>query len=338
MIQNNWENLIKPEKVQVKNKSEVEAVITAEPLERGYATTLGTALRRILLSSLQGAAITGLKIDGVLHEFSSKTGMKEDVVEFILNLKQVVLKVASEGTKKVSLKVKGPCVVTAGDIQTSADVEVINKDLVLCNLDSKGEINVELFVETGKGYVTSEEMEAGKKSPIGYIVIDAIFSPVVNVAFKIEQARVGQRTDYDKLVMTVKTDGSVTPEDAIALAARILKDQASLFVNFEDPDVITEEEEKDDLPFDKVLLKRVDELELSVRADNCLKNDNIDYIGDLVQRTENDMLKTPNFGRKSLNEIKDQLEQMGLRLGMKVEGWRPENIDELAKKYEDPYS
>lgn len=338
MIEHNWQDLTKPEKVTIeKTARENEAVLVAEPLERGYGLTLGTALRRILLSSLQGTALVGMKIDGVLHEFSSKVGMKEDIIEFMLNLKQVSLKSHSMGQKKLTLKATGPCVVTAGDIEETNGVEVLNKDLVLCNLDSKGEINIELFADTDKGYKTSEELKV-ENAPIGYISLDAIFSPVLNVAYKVSQARVGQRTDFDKLELTVKTNGAMTPEEAVALAARIMTDQATLFINFEDPETVTAEEVEEELPFPKALLKKVDELELSVRADNCLKNDEILYIGDLVQKTENDMLKTPNFGRKSLNEIKSQLEAMGLHLGMKVEGWRPENIEELAKKYENPYS
>ena len=338
MIQNNWLELIKPEKVVIEKEDTNKNVATlvAEPLEKGFGLTLGTALRRILLSSLQGTAVVGIKIDGVLHEFGSIPGVKEDVVDLVLNIKQIVLKSEVEHPKKMTLKVSGAQIVTAGMIETAGDVEVINKDLVLCHLDSTANLDMEFFVENGKGYRTAEENKK-PDMPIGYIAVDSIFSPVLNVASNVEQARVGQKTDYDKLLMTIKTDGSVKPEDALALSARILVDQLGLFINFEDPEVVKKEEVEEELPFNKVLLKKVDELELSVRANNCLKNDNITYIGELVQKTENDMLKTPNFGRKSLNEIKEQLGLMGLYLGMDVQGWPPENIEELSKKFENPY-
>lgn len=338
MIQNNWLELIKPEKVVIEKEDANKNVATlvAEPLEKGFGLTLGTALRRVLLSSLQGTAVVGIKIDGVLHEFGSIPGVKEDVIDLVLNIKQIVLKSEVEHPKKMTLKVSGAQVVTAGMIETAGDVEVINKDLVLCHLDSTANLDMELFVENGKGYRTAEENKK-PDMPIGYIAVDSIFSPVLNVASNVEQARVGQKTDYDKLLMTIKTDGSVKPEDALALSARILVDQLGLFINFEDPEVVKKEEVEEELPFNKVLLKKVDELELSVRANNCLKNDNITYIGELVQKTENDMLKTPNFGRKSLNEIKEQLGLMGLYLGMEVQGWPPENIEELSKKFENPY-
>ncbi|MBP3615285.1 MAG: DNA-directed RNA polymerase subunit alpha [Alphaproteobacteria bacterium] len=338
MIQNNWLELIKPEKVVIEKEDANKNVATlvAEPLEKGFGLTLGTALRRVLLSSLQGTAVVGIKIDGVLHEFGSIPGVKEDVIDLVLNIKQIVLKSEVEHPKKMTLKVSGAQVVTAGMIETAGDVEVINKDLVLCHLDSTANLDMELFVENGKGYRTAEENKK-PDMPIGYIAVDSIFSPVLNVASNVEQARVGQKTDYDKLLMTIKTDGSVKPEDALALSARILVDQLGLFINFEDPEVVKKEEVEEELPFNKVLLKKVDELELSVRANNCLKNDNITYIGELVQKTENDMLKTPNFGRKSLNEIKEQLGLMGLYLGMDVQGWPPENIEELSKKFENPY-
>ncbi len=338
MIQNNWLELIKPEKVAINTDESNKnmATFVAEPLEKGFGLTLGTALRRILLSSLQGTAVVGIKIDGVLHEFDSIPGVKEDVIDLILNIKQLVLKASVNHPKKMTLSAKGVQTVTAGSIETAGDVEIINKDLVLCHLDSTADLNIEFFVENGKGYKSSEENKK-PDMPIGYIAIDSIFSPVLNVASNVEQARVGQKTDYDKLIMNVKTNGSVIPEDAVALAARILIDQLGLFVNFEDPVIEKEEEAENELPFNKVLLKKVDELELSVRANNCLKNDNITYIGELVQKSENDMLKTPNFGRKSLNEIKEQLGLMGLYLGMEVTGWPPENIEELSKKFENPY-
>ena len=336
-IQNNWLELIKPEHIVVSQIGKDHAKLVAEPLEKGFGLTLGTALRRVLLSSLQGTAVAGIKIDGVQHEFGSIPGVKEDVIELVLNIKQVVLKSTSEHPRKMTLVKKGAGDVKAGDIETSGDVEIVNKDFVLCHCDDTANLSMELFVENGKGYRIAEENRR-PDMPIGYIPVDAIFSPVVNVATEVEQARVGQKTDYDKLVMTVRTNGAVAPDDAVALAARILVDQLQKFINFEEPKTAGKGEEAGgDLPFPKVLLKKVDELELSVRANNCLKNDNITYIGELVQKTENDMLRTPNFGRKSLNEIKEQLAIMGLELGMSVEGWPPENIDELSRKFDNPY-
>ncbi|MCL2439570.1 MAG: DNA-directed RNA polymerase subunit alpha [Alphaproteobacteria bacterium] len=341
MIQNNWLELIKPERLVLagEDKAKNTATFTAEPLEKGFGLTLGTALRRVLLSSLQGCAATGVKIDGVLHEFGAITGVKEDVIEFVLNVKQLVLKSHSEHPRKMTLTHKGEGVITAGQIETSGDVEIVNKDFVLCHCDSAANLNVEFVVANGKGYRTAEENKKAEQ-PIGFIAIDSIFSPVLNVATDVSPARVGQKTDYEKLAMTVKTNGAVSPEDALAFSARILVDQLRLFINFDDPEAIAAAESASELPFPKVLLKKVDELELSVRANNCLKNDSITYIGELVQKTENDMLKTPNFGRKSLNEIKEQLGLMGLYLGMDVAGWkemeRPK-IEELAKKYENPY-
>jgi DNA-directed RNA polymerase subunit alpha len=338
MLNKNWKDLIKPQKLDIKTASNdtKRATVVAEPLERGFGMTLGVALRRVLLSSLQGAAVTAVKIDNVLHEFSSVAGVREDVTNIILNLKELKLKAHSPERKRMYLKVSEPGEVTAGMIQTDSDVEVINKNLVICHLDKGSTLNMELIVETGKGYVPASQNRPSD-APIGLIPVDALFSPVQKVAYRIENARVGQRTDYDKLIMDIETDGSIIPEDAVALAARILQDQLNLFVNFEDTPDVTERDKKDDLPFSPYLLKKVDELELSVRSANCLKNDNIVYIGDLVQKTESEMLKTPNFGRKSLNEIKDVLGNMGLRFGMDVAGWPPENIEELARRFEDPY-
>ena len=337
MIQNNWLELIKPGKITSTATGDNTAVLIAEPLEKGFGLTLGTALRRILLSSLQGCAVSGVKIDGVLHEFGSIPGVKEDVIELILNIKQIVLKANVERPRKLSLVKKGPGAVKAGDIDTGSDVEVINKDFVLCHLDDTANLNIEFFVENGKGYRIAEDNKK-PDMPIGFIPVDTIFSPVLNVATEVSQARVGQKTDYDKLTMTVKTNGAITPDDAVALAARILVDQLGFFINFDDPVVAQKDDIGGfDLPFPKILLKKVDELELSVRANNCLKTDNITYIGELVQKTENDMLRTPNFGRKSLNEIKEQLSLMGLELGMSIQGWPPENIEELSRKFENPY-
>lgn len=341
MIEKNWMTLIKPKKLTIKADEHNPNIATlyAEPLEKGFGLTLGTALRRVLLSSLQGCAPIYIKIDGVGHEFSSISGVSEDVTDIILNLKGVYFKALTEGQHKAYLKVKGPAVVTAGMIETTGGVEVMNKDSEICHLDKGANLDMEITLATGRGYVPSSGN--AENLPLGIIPVDSIFSPILNVATSVSATRVGQNTDYDKLEMVVKTNGSITPEDAIAYAARILTDQLTVFINFEDPVQINtnndEEKAKDSLPFDSKLLKHVDELELSVRANNCLKNDRINWLGELVQKTEADMLKTPNFGRKSLNEIKAQLEVMGLGLGMEVPGWPPENIAELSKKYEDPY-
>jgi DNA-directed RNA polymerase subunit alpha len=338
VIQKNWQELIKPNKLQVEAGADASRVATvvAEPLERGFGMTLGNSLRRVLLSSLQGAAVTAIQIEGVLHEFSSVPGVREDVTDIILNVKNLGLRMHGEGPKRMHLRATGPGEVKAGMIEAGHDIEIMDPDLVLCTLDEGAKLNIEFTVETGKGYVPASQNRP-EDSPIGLIPIDAIFSPVKKVAYKVENTRVGQVTDYDRLSMVVETNGAVTPDDSVALAARILQDQLQLFINFEEPTQVVEEERKDELPFNKNLLRKVDELELSVRSANCLKNDNIIYIGDLVQKTEAEMLRTPNFGRKSLNEIKEVLSQMGLHLGMEIPNWPPENIEELAKKLEEPY-
>lgn len=338
MIQKNWQELIKPNKLNVEasDPSNRLATIVAEPLERGFGITLGNALRRILLSSLQGAAITSIRIDGVLHEFSSVVGVREDVTDLILNIKQISLAMHAEGPKRMTLTAKGPGEVTAGQIDAPSDIEIMNPDLVICHLDDEANLVIEMEVSNGKGYVAATHNRK-EDDAIGVIPVDAIFSPVRRVSYSVDNTRVGQVTDYDKLSMKVETNGAVTPEDAVALAARILQDQLQLFINFEEPSQAYHERPDEDLPFNKHLLRKVDELELSVRSANCLKNDNIIYIGDLVQKTEAEMLRTPNFGRKSLNEIKEVLAQMGLHLGMEVTNWPPENIEDLAKKLEEPF-
>lgn len=338
LLNKNWKDLIKPAKLDIKpvSNDQKRATVVAEPLERGFGITLGVALRRILLSSLQGAAVTSVKIDGVLHEFSSIPGVREDVTNIILNIKDLKLRAHSADKKRMILKSNEAGEVTAGMIQTDADVEVLNKDLVICTLDKGSSVHMELTVEVGKGYVPASQNRPAD-APIGLIPVDALFSPVEKVSYKVENARVGNRTDYDKLTLELETDGSVAPDDAVALAARILQDQLQLFINFEDVAEVKEKSAEEELKFSPYLLKKVDELELSVRSANCLKNDNIVYIGDLVQKTESEMLKTPNFGRKSLNEIKEVLTSMGLRFGMEVTSWPPENIEELARKFEDPY-
>ena len=336
--QKNWQELIRPTKLDIQPGRERRKVATmvAEPLERGFGTTLGNALRRILLSSLQGAAVSSVQIDGVLHEFSSIAGVREDVTDIVLNIKEIALAMHAEGPKRVSLRKEGPGVVRAGDIQQTADIHVLNPEHVICTLDEGAEVRMEFTVNTGKGYVSSERNRP-EDAPIGLIPVDSIYSPVRRVSYKIENTREGQILDYDKLIMTVETDGSMTPEDAVAYAARILQDQLTVFINFAEPSKVVLEEARPELEFNAALLKKVDELELSVRSANCLKNDNIVYIGDLIQKSEAEMLRTPNFGRKSLNEIKEVLAQMGLHLGMEVPNWPPENIEDLAKKFETHY-
>ncbi|EIZ80846.1 DNA-directed RNA polymerase subunit alpha [Novosphingobium sp. Rr 2-17] len=344
----NWQELKKPNGLEIKPGPDPKLKVTfvAEPLERGFGLTLGNALRRVLLSSLQGAAITSIKIENVLHEFSSLAGVREDVTDMVLNVKQIALRMQGEGPKRLQLSATGPAEVKAGDIAVSGDIEVMNKNLVICHLDEGATLNMELTADTGKGYVPAVSNRP-IDAPIGLIPVDSLYSPVRQVSYKVENARIGQELDYDKLSLTVETDGTVSPEDAVAYASRILQDQLALFVHFEDIAPVgaspmigmasggsTASDEGDTNQLNRYLLKKVDELELSVRSANCLKNDNIIYIGDLVQKTEAEMLRTPNFGRKSLNEIKEVLSSMGLRLGMDIPGWPPENIEEMAKKLE----
>jgi DNA-directed RNA polymerase subunit alpha len=330
--------LIKPAKLLVEagQHSVNQATVIAEPLERGFGLTLGNALRRVLLSSLQGAAVTSLKIDGVLHEFSSIPGVREDVTDIVLNVKAMALRMHGDGAKRMMLKAKGPCEVKAGAIETGHGIEIMDPDHVLCTLDSGTEVKMEFTVESGKGYIPAASNRP-EDAPIGLIPIDALYSPVRKVSYKVENTRAGQILDFDKLIMTVETNGTVKPDDAVAYAARILQDQLQLFINFEEPKIEMREKTTVEPEFNANLLRRVDELELSVRSANCLKNDNILYIGDLVQKTESEMLRTPNFGRKSLNEIKEVLSQMGLHLGMHVPNWPPENVDEMAKKLQTQF-
>jgi len=336
-IQSNWKELIKPNKVNIKpgNDTNKSATFTVEPLERGFGHTMGNALRRILLSSLQGSAVTQIKIDGVLHEFSTIEGVQEDVAEIILNIKSLAVRSHADEAKIVSIKVKGPAVVTAADIETTADIDIIDPEHVIAHLGEGATLNMDLTIANGKGYSPASEHLSEDKE-IGVMPIDAVFSPIRRVSFKVSDARVGQATDYDKLSMEIESNGVTNPEDALAYAARILQDQLSLFINFEE---IVEEKvaKEEDLDINPNLLMKVDELELSVRSANCLKNENLVYIGDLVQKTEGEMLKTPNFGRKSLNEIRDVLMQMGLGLGMRLENWPPENIEELARRLDKTY-
>ena len=334
-INHNWKDLIKPNKLNIKsNEDKSITTIVAEPLEKGYALTLGNALRRILLSSIQGSAITAIQIDGVLHEFSSIKGVREDVTDIVLNVKSLSIKVMSEESKKLILDVQGPGEIKARDIQPNPDVKILNPELVLCHLDENTKFHMELIAKTGKGYIPADKNKS-EDAPLGLISIDALFSPVKKVSYSIESAREGKSLDYDKLVMDIETDSSLAAEDAVAYAARIFQDQLALFVNFDEPAEVEKKPQTTELEFNKNLLRKVDELELSVRSMNCLKNDNIIYIGDLVQKTEPEMLRTPNFGRKSLNEIKEVLNSMSLYLGMEIPNWPPENISELSKKLED---
>jgi DNA-directed RNA polymerase subunit alpha len=339
MLQKNWTDLIKPNKLDIEpglNPAR-QATIVAEPLERGFGLTLGNAMRRILLSSLQGAAVTSIQIEGVLHEFSSIPGVREDITDIVLNIKSMALRMHSEGPKRMTLTATGPGEVTASQLETGPDIEIMDPDHVLLTLDQGARVVMEMTVESGKGYVPAA-LNRAADAPIGLIPVDALFSPVKKVSYHVGNARVGERTDLDKLTLEIETNGAVNAEDTIALAARILQDQLQLFVNFEEPQAVQQiEVVQEDLEFNRNLLRKVDELELSVRSANCLKNDNIIYIGDLVQKTEAEMLRTPNFGRKSLNEIKEVLAQMGLHLGMEISSWPPENIEDMAKRLEEPF-
>lgn len=333
IIAANWASLIKPSDYTIDNINSRTSTFKIEPLERGFGVTLANSIRRILMSSLQGAAITSMKIEGADHEFSSLPGVKEDITDIVLNVKQIVLKYGGTDTKRVSLKASGPCVVTAGMIETSHDIEVINTDHVICTLDKDSKLDMEFTVETGKGYVSANDNRSSD-TPLGVIPVDSIFTPIKRVTYKVDHSRVGSDTEYDKLFLTIETDGSLTPDLALGLAAKIIQDQLTIFIKFQDTHEEKEQQEEE-LPFDIQLLRKVDDLELSVRSQNCLKNDNIVYIGDLVVKTEAEMLKTPNFGRKSLNEIKELLASMNFRFGMEIQDWPPENIEEITKKYEE---
>ncbi len=325
----NWNELIKPEKLEVDKEkhSDTYGKFICQPLERGFATTIGNSLRRILLSSIQGAAITSVKIDGALHEFTSMKDILEDVSEIILNLKMVRLKLFSAESQRVVIEKNGPGVVYAGDITGSGYVEVMNKEQIICTLTGPINFRAELTVEWGKGYQPAEKMNKENLS-IGQIPIDAIFTPIKKIQYVISQARVGQQTDYDKLTIEIETDGSLKPENALAYGAKIIKEQMTIFINFDEEDAEPEaptESGRDTEPLNPFLDKPVEDLELSVRSANCLKNADINFIGDLAQKTDQEMLKTKNFGRKSLNEIKALLSEMDLTLGMKFENWIPPN-------------
>jgi DNA-directed RNA polymerase subunit alpha len=323
MMSRNWRDLIRPKAIQLDPETSTDYYgrFVCEPLERGFGTTIGNSLRRVLLASLQGAAITAVRIDGALHEFTTIPDVVEDVTDIILNLKEVVFRAESPRTYTVRLEKEGPGLVTAGDIKLVDGLTVLNKDHVVASLDKKGPLSMELTVGVGRGYVPAERNKT-PTMPIGSVPIDSLFSPIRKVNYTVQNARVGQQTDYDKLILEVFTNGAVKPADAVAFAAKILKEQLSIWINFEETDETSYAAGGgDDAPMNENLFRSVDELELSVRSANCLQNANIQLIGELVQRTEQDMLKTKNFGRKSLKEIKEILGTMGLSLGMKLENW-----------------
>ena len=331
-MQKSWKDLIRPKRLEVEKETLTPfyGKFTAEPFERGLGITIGNSLRRLLLSSLQGAAITSVKIDGVLHEFSTIPGTKEDMTEIILNLKEVRLKLHTEGPKTIRVKAEGPKVLKAGDIITGDAVEILNPDHYIATLSRDGKLSMEMLVKMGRGYVPAERNKE-ENQPVGTIPMDAIFSPTKKVNYTVTNARVGQITDYDKLNLEVWTDGSLNPEEAVAHAAKILKDQLSIFITFEEEEeaeMSYSEDVEEKETFNENLLRSVDELELSVRSANCLKHANIKLIGDLVQKTEAEILATKNFGRKSLNEIKEILSEMGLSLGMKLDNWPPKKSEE----------
>ena len=317
--------LLKPRIIDVQTLSPVQARVVMEPFERGYGHTLGNALRRILLSSMPGYAPTEVSIEGVLHEYSTLDGVQEDVVDILLNLKGIVFKLHNRDEVTLTLKKEGAGIVRARDIELSHDVEIINPDHVIAHLSAGGKLAMEVKVEKGRGYVPGNLRNLGDSKAIGKLVLDASYSPVLRVAYAVESARVEQRTDLDKLIMDIETNGVIEPEEAIRKAARVLVEQLSVFADLEGMPVA--EAPKLSAQVDPILLRPVDDLELTVRSANCLKAENIYYIGDLIQRTENELLKTPNLGRKSLNEIKEVLATRGLTLGMKLESWPPAGLE-----------
>lgn len=334
MIRKQWQDLIRPYKLEVSTgvAGERIASVVAAPLERGFGLTLGNALRRVLLSSLRGAAATSIKIDGVLHEFSTVPGVLEDVTDIILNVKSMPLKMDCDGPRKMHISVTGPCEVKAGMFELGSELFVPDPEHHICTVGEGATFNMEITVGSGRGYVPATR-NRHDDVPAGTIFIDSLFSPVLNVSYKVEDTRVGQDTDYDKLTLSVETNGTVSPSDAVAYAAKILQEQFQKFITFsidEDED-LAERKEESDLDFPAALLRKIDDLELSVRSMNCLRGENIVYIGDLVHKTESEMLKTPNFGRKSLNEIKAVLSTLGLSLGQHFPSWPPENVEELAR-------
>jgi DNA-directed RNA polymerase subunit alpha len=328
-MQSSATEFLKPRLVDVQALSPTHAKVTLEPLERGFGYTLGNALRRILLSSMPGSAVTEVKIDGVLHEYSTIEGVQEDVIEILLNLKSLALKTHGRDETTVKLSKKGPGPVTAGDIALEHDIEVVDPKQPIATLTKDGTLNMTLKVSRGRGYqpVTARTQEGGRT--IGAMQLDASFSPVRRVSYTVENARVEQRTDLDKLILDIETNGAIDPEEAVRRAANILQDQISIFVDLKSPEA--KREDKREPEMDPMLLRPVDDLELTVRSANCLKAENIFYIGDLIQKTEFELLKTPNLGKKSLTEIKDVLAQHGLSLGMKLENWPPASLKDKQK-------
>lgn len=330
----NWKELIKPRSFEAEKLDDSYGKFVAKPLERGYGITLGNSLRRVLLSSINGSAIVAVRIEGVEHEFTTISGVKEDVTDILLNLKQVKLRYLGDRDTTIRLTGSNKRELKAGDIETSGDVEILNPDHLICTLEAGANLTMEMIVRQGRGYVPADRIRS-QEIPIGFIAIDAIFAPIRRVAYNVQNARVGQDTDYDKLTLEVWTNGAVRPDDAVAYGAKILKEQLTTFINFDETEEEVVEKVKEDRPkLNEHLFKTVDALELSVRAANCLENANIKYIGELVTKTESDMLKTKNFGRKSLNEIKDILVEMGLSLGMKIEGFDPSTLRQQEKKEE----
>lgn len=337
MFEKNWQELVKPTKIEVEKKENNYIKFSTEPFERGYGITIGNSLRRVLLSSIMGSAITSVWIDGVDHEFSTVRGVKEDVTELILNLKKVVLKISDDKVKTLKIDVKGAKELTAGDIVHDSDVEIVNPDHHIATLSDEARVYMEMKAKVGRGYVPAES-NYDENAPIGTIPIDAIFSPIKKVSHNVMTARVAERTDYDKLTMEIWTDGSVNPLDALSFAAKIIKEQMRIFINFEDMEEAEADEERiaEKPDFNENLFRSVEELELSVRSANCLKNADIKYIGELVQKTEQEILMTKNFGRKSLNEIKEILACMNLRLGLKLENFPGrEELDRTALRRKD---
>ena len=336
ILQENWKELIKTSNIEVVNSSEKEATLIIQPLENGYGLTLGNSLRRILLTSIRGFAATSIKIDGVFHEFDLIPGVREDVYDIIMNIKSLLFVKDTSNPSKLRLKTNKKGVVKAGDFKIENGGEILNKDLVICNIEKEGtELNMEVTVEYDVGYKQAPFHD--DKKDLDLIYIDAVFSPVKRVFYKVSNTRVGQKVDYDKLELTVETDGTINPADAVALAAKILQTQLEIFINFDITQIKNndEEEQKDeddnDNRMNSVLMKKIDEMELSVRSCNCLKAENINYIGDLVQKTETQMLNLPNFGKKSLNELKDNLKSLGLSFGMEIENWSPHTNDKKKK-------
>jgi DNA-directed RNA polymerase subunit alpha len=333
ILKESWNCLSKPAIINVKDgiDSTKNSIITMEPFERGFGDTLGNALRRVMLSSISGFAVTSIKIEGILHEYGIIDGVKEDITNIIMNLKSLAIKKndSSQCVLRLRCSKSGP--VLAGSIEVNNGAEIINKDLLICTLSKDAKIDIQIHVECGQGYVVVDSSKRSE-SDIGLIRIDAMFSPIKRVSYRVENARVGQITDYDKLIMEIDTNGTITPQDALGVAAKILQEQLEVFVNFDISSISDAKKDvSSELEFNKNLLKTIDELELSVRSYNCLKNENIIYVGDLVIKTEAEMLKTSNFGRKSLNELKENLRSMGLTFGLKLPVWPPKDIEELSK-------